>query len=193
MDDAGAVRLVERVAHLDGNLQRLILIERSPVAALGQAFGQGLAFEILQHEKVDALVMADVEQRADVRMVQRRDRAGLAVEAFAQPGVGRKRRGKHLDGHGAIEPRIARAVDLAHASCADERDDFIGAEAYAGGEAHERSLLLRTRNVRCRGDAESRRALWKSISKFVSLYPFLRVYLSFLSFLCVSVFCRLVF
>ena len=83
MDDARAVRLVERVADLDGDLQRLVRIEAAG-AATGQAFGECLPFEILQHEEVDAVLMPDVEQRADVRMIERRDRARLAVEAVAQ-------------------------------------------------------------------------------------------------------------
>ena len=75
--------------------------------------------------------MADVEQRADVRMIERRDRARLALEAVAKLRVGRERRGEDLDRDGAIEPRVARAIDLAHAARADERDDFIGAETHA--------------------------------------------------------------
>ncbi len=131
MDDAGAVRFVERVANLDGDLESLVGLERG-AAAKGQAFSQRLPFEILQHQKVDAIVMADVEQRADVRMIERRDRARLAVEAFAQLRVGGERGGEDLDRHRAIEPRIPGAVDLTHAPRADERDDFISAEAYAG-------------------------------------------------------------
>jgi hypothetical protein len=64
------VRLVERVADVDGDLQGLVRIER---AATGQAFGDGLAFEIFQDEEVDAVLMSDVEQRADVRMIERRE------------------------------------------------------------------------------------------------------------------------
>ena len=76
--------------------------------------------------------MADVEQRADVRMIERRDGARLAVEAVAQLRVGGERRGEDLDRDGAIEPRIAGAIHLAHPTLADECDDFVGAEAHAG-------------------------------------------------------------
>ena len=49
---------------------------------------------ILQDEVVDAVLMSDVEQRADVRMIQRRDGARLAVEAVAQLRVGGELRGE---------------------------------------------------------------------------------------------------
>ena len=45
-------------------------------------------------------------------------------------------RGKNLDGDGAIEAGIDRAIDLAHAAGADRRDDFVRAEFGAGGERH---------------------------------------------------------
>ena len=49
-----------------------------------------------------------------------------------------RRRGEDLDRHLAVEPRVARAVDLAHAAGTEGRDDLVGSEALAGGEAHLR-------------------------------------------------------
>jgi len=40
--------------------------------------------------------------------------------------------GKDLDGDLAIQTRVARAIHLAHATCADERDDFVRSELRAG-------------------------------------------------------------
>ena len=105
--------------------------ERRAAARRGRP-AQRLPFEILEHEEVDAVLMPDVVQRADVRMIERRDRARLALEALAQLRIRRERRRQDLDRHRAIEPRIARPIDLAHATRADERDDFIGAEVHAG-------------------------------------------------------------
>ena len=78
----------------------------------------------------------DVVQRADVRMVERRDGARFALEALAELGIGGECVGQDLDRDDAIEPRVARLVDLAHAAGADEREDFVGAEAGAGGQSH---------------------------------------------------------
>ena len=45
--------------------------------------------------------------------------------------VSRKRLGQDLDRDRAIEPRVARSVDLTHAARADQRDDLIRAETAA--------------------------------------------------------------
>ena len=44
---------------------------------------------------------------------------------------------QHLDRDVALEPRVARAVDLAHAARAERRQDLVRAEALAGSEGHE--------------------------------------------------------
>ena len=41
---------------------------------------------------------------------------------------------QHLDRDGAIEPRVARFVDLAHAARAEGGEDFIRTESGAGAE-----------------------------------------------------------
>ena len=70
----------------------------------------------------------------DVRMVQRGERLCFARETREAFGVARERVGQDFDRDVAIELRIARAIHLAHAACADVRDDFIDAEARAGAE-----------------------------------------------------------
>ena len=55
-------------------------------------------------------------------------------------GVGGERRGQHLDRDLAAEPRVARAVDLAHPAGAERRDDLVGPQASAGH--HPASLHL---------------------------------------------------
>jgi hypothetical protein len=45
-----------------------------------------------------------------------------------------------LDGDVAIEPRIAGAVDLAHAAGADEPDDLVRPETVTCRERHERII-----------------------------------------------------
>jgi hypothetical protein len=44
--------------------------------------------------------------------------------------------GENLDGNGAIETRVFRAIDLAHAPRAEGRLDFIGTKFRARGEGH---------------------------------------------------------
>jgi hypothetical protein len=66
-------------------------------------------------------------------MVQRSSRAGFLLESVQSIGVGRERRRQHLDRDVASETRIARAIHLAHSTRAERGQDFIWAEAHAGG------------------------------------------------------------
>src|SRR5216110_1747018 len=127
MDDAGTMRPVERVADLDGDPERVGDGNRSLAS---QPIGERLAFEKFQDEKIGVAFTPDVEERADVRMLQARNGARFAVESFG------KVRRQDLDRDGAIEPRIARAIDLAHAAGSERRDDLVRPEAYAGRNVH---------------------------------------------------------
>src|SRR5215204_812808 len=133
MDDAGAVRGVERAANVDRKRQCLARIHGSPAAAR-QARGQGLPVEILQHEEVDAILMTDIEQRADVWMIERRDRARLALEALTQLPVPRERCGQDFDRYDTLEARIAGAIHLAHAAFAQGGENLVRSEPSAGAK-----------------------------------------------------------
>jgi len=52
----------------------------------------------------------------NVRMIQRGNGLGLALHALFQFRRRRKMGSKNFDRHGAIQPRIARPIDLAHAA-----------------------------------------------------------------------------
>jgi hypothetical protein len=89
--------------------------------------GERLAFQVLHDEIGDAVVLAHVVQRADVWMIELRDRAGLAIEALAELRIQRERFGEDLDGDRALEPRVARAIHLAHPARAERRADLVWA------------------------------------------------------------------
>src|SRR5262245_38939121 len=91
---------------------------------------------MFQDKKVSAVLMPDVVERADVRMVQRRDRSRLALESFAQGRIAADVRGQDLYCNGAIEAGVFRLVDLAHAPSTDGRNDLIWPEASTGTEGH---------------------------------------------------------
>jgi len=73
-------------------------------------------------------VLADVVQRADVRVIELRYRPGLVVESITKLRIGRQRSREDLDGDGSVETRIAGLVDLAHAAFAQLVEDSIRAE-----------------------------------------------------------------
>jgi hypothetical protein len=130
MDDAGPVRLVERVSDLDRDPQRVVDVERAKFQTSLERF----ALQELHDQERPAVLVPDVVERADVGMIQLRDRPRLAVEPFAKLRVGGQRFGQDLDRDDAIEPRIASLIDLAHAARSDGGENLVRAEAGTGGK-----------------------------------------------------------
>ncbi len=133
----GAVGNIDKPGDLDRNLERLV----DPQSALLQTAFQRLAFEVLHDEERGAVQFANVVERADMRMIELRDRAGFAVEAVAELRISGQRLRENFDRDGAIEARVARLVDLTHAASAEGGLDFVRAEARTGGKSHR--LLTR--------------------------------------------------
>src|SRR5687767_11419860 len=85
-------------------------------------------------------------EREDVGMRQRGDGLGFTIEARAPLGIARDRLRQNLDGDVAIEPRIAGAIDLAHATRAKRAENFVATEPAAGGQGHAYFFGARWRN-----------------------------------------------
>src|SRR5262249_8271276 len=101
---------LEGVGDLRRVAERLVDGERS----LREARSERLPLDQLHDEVRGPLLLPDVVERADVRMVEAGDGPRLALEPRSDLGVRREVRGKHLHRDDAIEARVARAVDLAH-------------------------------------------------------------------------------
>jgi hypothetical protein len=65
-----------------------------------------------------------------MRMIQRRDRFGFPVKPLRELLL------RDFEGDSAVEPRIARFVDVALPAPADRRKDLLRTETSAGGERH---------------------------------------------------------
>ena len=131
MDDARAMGLREPVGELRAEVEQL----GDGGGARTQAAAQRLALHQLHHHVVRARAagrLADVVDVDDVGMVEGGGRARLAVEAPQQLGVGAG--AQHLEGDRPAQPRVPRAVDLAHAARAQAVDDLVRADARSGGE-----------------------------------------------------------
>src|SRR5215467_10171782 len=109
MNDALPVGGVERVTNLRAIFQDLIQWQRST---------KRLALDVLH----DEIVRTDIVKLADMRMVERRDCPGFALESFAELLT------RSLDGDDAIEPRVARLPHFTHPTRADLREDLIGSQ-----------------------------------------------------------------
>ena len=126
MDDAVLVGLLERLRDLLRDGERFVEWDR---AAL-QPVREVLALDEFHREEVDArgvvergaLEAVDV---GDVRVIERREQLGLALEARQALGVRRERGRQHLDRHVAVELRVGGAIHLAHPARAERRDDLV--------------------------------------------------------------------
>ncbi len=75
-------------------------------------------------------------------MRQRRDGAGLALEARERVGGVREPLGQDLEGDLASQPRVEGAVDLSHPAGAEWSDDRVRAEPGVGSQPHASSRRL---------------------------------------------------
>ena len=103
MDNSGAVGLIEGICNLRTHLQNLIDWQRSFLKPLRQC----LSFHAFHHKVVDAILLTDVVQRADVRMVQARDSSCFTFEPLLVRGVVGKLR-ENLDAT-VRSSRVSRA------------------------------------------------------------------------------------
>ncbi|MFN7915380.1 MAG: hypothetical protein U0Q55_08565 [Vicinamibacterales bacterium] len=121
VDDPGLVRVGEAAADLFDDAQLPPDGERR---VLLDGLGQRLARDVLHDDVRPVLVIADVEDRDDVRVAQLAGRPGLALEAFTH--LGRVDAvAQQLDGDQAIDGGIASDIDGAHAAPADRFHDFV--------------------------------------------------------------------
>jgi len=141
------VRGVEGVGNLHREVERL----RERQGPSAEAHGEGLAREVLHHEivhrgwelgarrqafKTRRSINADVVERADAGVRERGNRARLAFEARAAFRVGAEFLRENLDRDRTVEAGVAGAVNLAHASGANQRPDLVGPEPRARRQGH---------------------------------------------------------
>ena len=85
----------------------------------------------LHDERVDAVRLLEAVDDRDVRMVERGQDAGFALEPCETVRIGGERLRQDLDRDVAIELRVTRPVDLPHAAFANLRRDHIRPERLA--------------------------------------------------------------
>jgi len=125
--DALAVGVNEGVDDLtgvvDGGVERQF--------SASEAIGEGFSFEILHHDERHVLVLADVEDRTDVRMRECGRGSRFALEAETRIRIGGVAFEQELDGDIAAKARVVGAVHFAHPAASEEREDFVRADSRA--------------------------------------------------------------
>ena len=108
------------------------------------ALRQILPFDELHHQgRVTPSTLFEAVDRGDVRVIERGERFGFALETREALGVRRERVRQDLDRDLAAERGVGGPPDLPHAAFADGRGDFIDAEATAGGQGQSVGILSR--------------------------------------------------
>jgi len=133
MHDALVMRGGEAARDVAGELQRFLLRQ----CASRQSIAERLALKEFSHRERRPVDAAEVVDRENIRMRERRDGFRLPLESLQRLGIGRQVPRQDLDGDVAVEFRVARPVDLAHSSSAQGAEDLVRAEASAGWETHE--------------------------------------------------------
>jgi hypothetical protein len=130
--DAGGVRGGERRGDLDGDVERVAQAQ----GRRGEARTQRPTLDILHPDVALPLGrLAEREDRADVRMTERRGGAGLLLEARDPRRVVREIGGQELHRHLAPEAHLGGQPHLAHAAFAEFGLELIGPEDAAGHAA----------------------------------------------------------
>src|SRR3954451_2361252 len=112
MNDPFAMGGVEGIRKLNGQTQGL---------RRGHRAAEGATVQILH----DEVVWPHVVQGANVRMVQRRDGTGFAIEAAAELA------GRYLNRNCPVDARVASLVDGSHAAGANPRENSVRTQAVA--------------------------------------------------------------
>ncbi len=89
------------------------------------ALTDSLPLQQFHDGEMHAVDVANVVNRQDVGMRQRRDGLGLALETQQRVGVFGELFGENFDGDIALEAEVARPVDFAHASGANRSKNLI--------------------------------------------------------------------
>ena len=119
--DARFMRLGEALCHLRGNFDYFTYREH----AGGKQLAQCLTIYQLHRDVVSGTVLAQFVDGNDIGVIEGRCGARFSLEAVQPITVGGKCDGQNLDGNIAIQARIPRPVDFAHASRAERSDDLI--------------------------------------------------------------------
>ena len=132
--DVGRLEVAVQDAPLVGVVHRLGRLGHQPrrgprvVAVAVEPAGQAAAGDQLHAEVALAVVLADLVDRHDVGVVQRRDRLGLVLEPPELGVAGQNAGPDHLQGDRAVQADLPRLVDDPHAATAQLAADLVVAE-----------------------------------------------------------------
>jgi hypothetical protein len=139
VDDAVVVQVLERVAHLDGDPERLLARDRDLAAHEG---AERLPLHVL-HGHVHLALVAGLQDPDDVGVAQRLPDLLLAPEALGEDDVALVLQVRDLERDGLAGARVGGLEDGGHPAPRQEVRELVLVEPVAdGGLAHQAALAL---------------------------------------------------
>ena len=86
---------------------------------------EALSLDELHRVKVNAIVLADVEHRYDIRVVQAGCHASLALKSFEEYRVAGQVKRQDLQGHVSAQRLLNGLINDPHAAAADFAEDAV--------------------------------------------------------------------
>ena len=121
MDNSPSVGGAEAVCNFQGDCDGIVQRERSPF----EAFAQALSFETFGHDERGAVMLADVVDGKDIRVVECPGRSRFVCKTTHAFGIGREVRQHDLDRHMASETLVPSAPHFASAACPKQAFDRV--------------------------------------------------------------------
>ena len=134
VDDAFGMRGIKGIRNLDAERENQFRVHR----AIADAVLQGHAVEILHGDEVLPTALINLEHHADIWVVQRRRRLGLALEAGERLRVLGYFIGQELQGNKAMQLDVLGFVDHTHPPAAEFFDNAIVGDGLVDHERHRR-------------------------------------------------------
>ena len=130
MDHALPMGIFDGLGHRGHQFRRFLGRQRP----LGQPGGQALTVDVAHREVVLSLVLADLENRHDVGMVEQGRRLRLGMKAIVVGFRGQLSGENHFHRDDAVERNLAGLVDHAHAAAGDLVHELIIAQVADAGK-----------------------------------------------------------
>src|SRR5439155_12077752 len=128
VDDSLGVGGFQSIEYLDAKIQEFVRRDGPFLDSLLQ----GLALQALHDDEGAAILVADVENRADVRVIQGGSGARLPLEPAERLRISRDFLGQKLEGHEPVQANVFGLVDHAHSAPAQLLDDAVMRDGLAG-------------------------------------------------------------
>ena len=122
VDDAAAVRVLERLGDLRGKMQRLAPVE---LPLLLHVLLEGDALDQFHNDIIEIIRVRHVIYAHDIRVGEHGDGLRLGVEAPPELRVLRQLFFQYFNGDQTVQPVAARLVDDRHPARADHIQYFI--------------------------------------------------------------------